>query len=204
MLLLKFLSPVRFQNLPSYPAAESDPKSPSGAVRGTEQVLEDLKNFAPSHRFEVPWLSGGDVSPLSATVSATMLALLSAPTDVAATAPSKSYVTVTWTPAPSGMPLASYTVFRGTTASSLISLKTAPPASCTLMTLPYWWAIHTITQCRPKTRRQLFPLSAIVAVTTPQPSPDKHSFRLSTLTTNNGNVDHAECLLSRSPCCPPS
>jgi hypothetical protein len=122
--------------------------------------------------------------------------------DVAATAPSKSYVTVTWTPAPGGMPLASYTVFRGTTASSLISLKTAPPASCTLMTLPYWWAIHTIRQCRPKTRMQLSPLSAIVTVTTPQPSPDKHSFRLSTLTTNNGNVDHAECLAVSKPMLP--
>ena len=68
--------------------------------------------------------TGGDVSPLSATMSATTLALPSAPTNVAATAPSKSQVAVTWTAAPSGMPLASYTVLRGTTASNLTSLKT--------------------------------------------------------------------------------
>ncbi len=112
--------------------------------------------------------TGGDVSPLSATVSATTLALPSAPTDVAATAPSKNHVSVTWTAAPSGMPLASYTVFRGTTALNSTPLKTVSAsqlyANDTTVSAgdTYFYAVQA-----KDTGGNLSPLSDTVAVTTP-------------------------------------
>jgi fibronectin type 3 domain-containing protein len=67
--------------------------------------------------------TGGDLSPMSAVVAATTLALPSAPTNVAAVAISKSEIDVTWTAALSGMPLQSYTIYRGSSAKSLALLK---------------------------------------------------------------------------------
>jgi chitinase len=112
--------------------------------------------------------TGGDVSPLSATVSATTLALPSAPTNVAATAPSPSKVALTWAAAPSGMPLASYIVLRGITASNLTSLKTvsasALSANDTTVSAgdTYYYAVQA-----KDTGGHLSPLSATVSVTTP-------------------------------------
>ncbi len=112
--------------------------------------------------------TGGDVSPLSATMSATTLALPSAPTNVAATAPGKSQVALTWAAAPSGMPLASYTVFRGTSASNLTSLKTISAsqlyANDTTVSSgnKYYYAVQA-----KDTGGTLSPISATVAVTTP-------------------------------------
>ena len=112
--------------------------------------------------------TGGDVSPLSAIVSATTLALPSAPTNVAATAPSTSKVAVTWTAAQSGMPLASYIVLRGITASNLTSLKTvsasALSANDTTVSAgdTYYYAVQA-----KDTGGHLSPLSATVSVTTP-------------------------------------
>jgi fibronectin type 3 domain-containing protein len=112
--------------------------------------------------------TGGDVSPVSATMAATTLALPSAPTNVAATAPSKSQVALTWAAAPSGMPLASYTVFRGTTASNLTSLKTVSASQLYVNDTTvssgnkYYYAVQA-----KDTGGALSPMSAAVAVTTP-------------------------------------
>jgi len=67
--------------------------------------------------------SGGDLSPQSTIVKATTLALPSAPTSLTATAPSNSTVNLAWTAAKSGMPLVSYTIYRGSSASNLTSLQ---------------------------------------------------------------------------------
>ncbi|HUE02930.1 MAG TPA: fibronectin type III domain-containing protein [Bryobacteraceae bacterium] len=112
--------------------------------------------------------TAGDVSPVSATMAATTLALPSAPTNVAATAPSKSQVALTWAAAPSGMPLASYTVFRGTTASNLTSLKTVSASQLYVNDTTvssgnkYYYAVQA-----KDTGGALSPMSAAVAVTTP-------------------------------------
>jgi len=77
--------------------------------------------------------TGGDLSPMSPAVAATTLALPSAPANLVATAISKVQVGLTWTAGQSGMPLSSYTIFRGSSPSSLTSLKVvlATPTSAT-------------------------------------------------------------------------
>jgi len=66
----------------------------------------------------------GDISPMSTIVPATSLALPSAPTNVSASAVSNSDVSVTWTAAQSGLPLKSYSIYRGPSEYSLVPLKT--------------------------------------------------------------------------------
>jgi len=111
--------------------------------------------------------TGGDLSPLSATVTATTLALPSAPTNVAATSPSKTDVSLTWTAAKSGMPLSSYIVFRGSSASSLTSFKTLAATqtsfndSTVASGTTYYYAVEA-----QDTGGNVSPLSAVVAVTT--------------------------------------
>jgi fibronectin type 3 domain-containing protein len=112
--------------------------------------------------------TGGDVSPMSATVSATTLALPSAPTNLVATAPGKTEVSLTWTTAQSGMPLASYTILRGNSRSSLTWLKVVPATqtSTTDYTVAagatYYYGIEASD-----TGGNVSPLSAVVSVTTP-------------------------------------
>jgi fibronectin type 3 domain-containing protein len=112
--------------------------------------------------------TGRDLSPMSATVSATTLALPSAPTNLAASAPSKGLVSLTWTAAQSGMPLASYTIFRGSSPSSLTSLKVAAASQTSASDYTvspgttYYYGIQA-----KDTGGNISPMSAIVAVTTP-------------------------------------
>jgi chitodextrinase len=113
--------------------------------------------------------TGGDVSPMSATVSATTLALPSAPTNLLATAPSKSQVSLTWTAAKSGMPLASYSVYRGSSPSGLAPLqtisatKTAFNDHTVAADTTYYYAVQA-----EDTGGNLSPLSAVATVTTPE------------------------------------
>jgi fibronectin type 3 domain-containing protein len=67
--------------------------------------------------------TGGDVSPLSAIVPISTPSLPSAPANVAAEAISKTEIDVTWTAALSGMPLQSYSVYRGSSPANLTLLK---------------------------------------------------------------------------------
>ena len=113
--------------------------------------------------------TGGDLSPMSATVSATTLALPSAPTKLVATAPSKSQVSLTWTAAKSGMPLASYSIYRGSSPSGLAVLqkisatKTAFTDNTVAAGTTYYYAVQA-----EDTGGNLSPLSAVAAVTTPK------------------------------------
>ena len=112
--------------------------------------------------------TGGDLSAMSATVSATALALPSAPTNVAATAPNKSQVSLSWATAQSGMPLASYTIFRGSSPSALTSLKvvaatqTSTNDSTVSQDATYYYGIQS-----KDTLGNVSPMSVVVSVTTP-------------------------------------
>ena len=112
--------------------------------------------------------SGGDLSAMSATVSATTLALLSAPTNLVASAPSNVEVNLNWTAPPSGMPLASYSICRGTSISSLTSLKVVPAtlASTTDTTVSPGTTYYYGIQAK-DTGGNISPMSPVVVVTTP-------------------------------------
>jgi fibronectin type 3 domain-containing protein len=69
---------------------------------------------------------GQDVSPMSAPAQVTTYALPAAPVNVTATANSGTIVSVTWseTLPPNGLPIQSYTIFRGTSPAALSPLPT--------------------------------------------------------------------------------
>ncbi len=109
----------------------------------------------------------GNVSPKSAAVCATSLALPSPPTNVTGTAVSKTQISLTWTTAQSGMSIRSYNVYRGSTASNLAQYKTAA-ATATSFTdfsltagTTYYYAVQTVD-----TGGNQSALSNVVAVTT--------------------------------------
>ena len=112
--------------------------------------------------------TGNDLSPMSATVSATTLALPSTPANFTATAPSKLKVTLTWTASPSGMPLVSYTIFRGSSPSNLTQLKAVAPTQTSTnggtvaAGTTYYYAIQA-----KDSGGNVSPLSNVVSVTTP-------------------------------------
>ena len=70
--------------------------------------------------------TGQDVSPMSATAQAATAAIPAAPVSVVATANSTTAVTVTWSEniPPNGLPIQSYTIFRGTSPNGLTQLAT--------------------------------------------------------------------------------
>jgi len=112
--------------------------------------------------------TGGDLSPMSTTVKATTLALPAAPTNVAVTAVSKAEASLTWTAAKSGMPLASYSIYRGTSASNLTLLKTVAATAVSSLDYPvsagttYYYGITA-----KDTGGNVSPMSTVVSVTTP-------------------------------------
>jgi fibronectin type 3 domain-containing protein len=111
--------------------------------------------------------AAGSVSAMSATVSVTTLALPSAPTSVKATANSNTQVTLSWTPAPSGMPILSYHIYRGTAPTSLALVAAQTTTSYTNASLTpnklYYYAVQALD-----TGGNLSPMSATVSVTTPK------------------------------------
>jgi fibronectin type 3 domain-containing protein len=111
--------------------------------------------------------TAGDLSPMSATLSATTLALPSAPANVTATPNSASQVTLTWTAGRSGMPILSYHIYRGTAPSSLALVAAQSTTSYVNVSLTpgkqYYYAVQETD-----TEGNLSPLSAVVSVTTPK------------------------------------
>jgi len=112
--------------------------------------------------------TGGDLSPMSATVSATTLALPSAPANLTAAAPSRAQVVLGWTAAQSGMPLAWYSIYRGSSPSSLAPLKMVPASQSytndytAMPNTTYYYGIRA-----QDIAGNLSPMSAIVSVATP-------------------------------------
>lgn len=113
--------------------------------------------------------TSGNISALSGTISVTTLPLPSPPPNVAATAASKTQVNVTWGPAHTGMPLASYHVFRGASSASLAQLKVVNGTQTSCIDYPvtagttYYYAVQTAD-----TGGNLSALSPAVSVTTPK------------------------------------
>jgi fibronectin type 3 domain-containing protein len=110
--------------------------------------------------------TGGNVSPMSAVVSATTLALPSAPTQLVATPASATQIGLTWKAGPSGMPIAAYYVFRGTTPSNLtqVAITNAPAYTNRLLTpgTTYYYAVEELDK-----GGNYSPMSAVVSATTP-------------------------------------
>ncbi|MGD0359239.1 MAG: fibronectin type III domain-containing protein [Bryobacteraceae bacterium] len=113
--------------------------------------------------------TGGDLSAMSAAVAATTLAMPAAPTNLTASAPSKSKVELAWTPGPLGMPLASYSIYRGTAPTNLAPLTSIPASkisySDTGLTggTTYYYAVQAVD-----TGSNTSPMSTVVAATTPK------------------------------------
>jgi fibronectin type 3 domain-containing protein len=111
---------------------------------------------------------GGNVSLMSAVVSATTLALPSPPSNVTATAVSKAEVLLTWAAAHTGMPLAAYHVSRGSSPSNLTQLTALSPATLSFTNYSvtpgttYYYGIQSVD-----TGGNISPMSAVAQVTTP-------------------------------------
>jgi fibronectin type 3 domain-containing protein len=105
---------------------------------------------------------------MSAIVSATTLALPSPPASVTATAVSEVQISVSWTAAHSGMPLASYRVSRGSSPSNLTQLIVLGPTTTSFTSYPvtsgttYYYGIQSTD-----TGGNISPMSAVAQVTTP-------------------------------------
>ncbi len=115
--------------------------------------------------------TAGDVSPMSTAASAATLATPApptAPTNLMATAISKGQINLVWTPGSSGLPLASYIIYRGTSSSSLTLLQTigatnAAFADYTVAAgVTYYYAVQG-----KDTGGNLSPMSTTGAATTP-------------------------------------
>jgi len=110
----------------------------------------------------------GNVSTMSAIVSATTLAPPSPPANVMGAAISSAEIKVTWTAAQSGMPLAYYRVSRGSSPSNLTSLIILSPTTTSFTNYPvtsgatYYYGIQSAN-----TGGNVSPMSAVVKVTTP-------------------------------------
>jgi fibronectin type 3 domain-containing protein len=114
--------------------------------------------------------TGGDLSAMSATASAITLAPPAAPTGLLATPVSTTKISIIWSvpETRNGLPLASYTIYRGRSPSSLTLIQvvaTTPTATiddtATLGTT-YYYGIQA-----QDTAGNISPMSAVVTVTTP-------------------------------------
>jgi fibronectin type 3 domain-containing protein len=108
----------------------------------------------------------GNVSPMSATVSAITLALPSPPTNLRATAVSSKQTNLTWTAGPSGMPIVAYRVFRGTSAANLSQVGTRSSTSYTDYPVSpattYYYAVEEVDS-----GGDVSAMSVVVSVATP-------------------------------------
>jgi chitodextrinase len=110
----------------------------------------------------------GNVSPMSTIMSATALALPTAPNTLVATALSTAEIGLTWSAGPSGMPLASYRVSRGSSPSNLTQLIVLGPTTTSFTSYPvtsgttYYYGIQSTD-----TGGNISPMSAVAQVTTP-------------------------------------
>jgi len=112
--------------------------------------------------------SGGDLSPMSATISATTMALPSAPTKLIVAAISKTQISLSWTAGPSGMPVSSFHVFRGSSTANLAPLKQTAAGTTSITDSPvtagttYYYGVQETD-----TGGNVSPMSTVVSVTTP-------------------------------------
>jgi len=110
---------------------------------------------------------GGDLSPMSQTVPATTAAIPNAPVALAATANNAKSITVSWTetvPA-GGLPVSSYRIYRGTSASALsqVATRTTPTYTDTAVSpgTTYYYQVQAVD-----TGADVSPMSALTQITT--------------------------------------
>jgi fibronectin type 3 domain-containing protein len=111
--------------------------------------------------------TGGDLSSMSAVVSATTPALPAAPTNLAATPASSSTLNLTWSAGVSGgLPINYFHVFRGTTPANFTQLVISPQLSYWDVTVTagatYYYGVESADSAG-----DLSPMSALVEVTIP-------------------------------------
>lgn len=114
--------------------------------------------------------TGNDYSPASANVAIETAALANVPNDVVATASSGTKVTVTWSesPAPGGLPISSYKIYRSTalpvTTANYVAARTSPSYIDTTVSPleTYFYAISAVDSGQDASG-----LSATAQVTTP-------------------------------------
>jgi hypothetical protein len=137
---------------------------------------------------------GGDLSAMSATASATTLALPAAPTGLLATPVSTTKISLIWSvpETRNGLPLASYNIYRGRSPSSLTLIQvvaTTPTATiddtATLGTT-YYYGIQA-----QDTAGNISPMSAVVTVTTPGSPTQAIPFRWPASNIYDGVIDDA-------------
>jgi fibronectin type 3 domain-containing protein len=110
----------------------------------------------------------GNVSPMSVVVSASPAALPSPPASVTGSVVSKVQISVKWTAAQSGMPLASYRVSRGKSPSNLTEILVLGPTTTTVMDYSvasggtYYYGLQSSD-----TAGNVSPMSALAQFTTP-------------------------------------
>jgi chitodextrinase len=106
----------------------------------------------------------GNVSPMSAVVPATTMALPSPPTNLVAKPVSSEEIGLTWSPGPSGTPVGAYYIFRGTSRSNLTQVATRTTTAFNDYPLTpgttYYYAVEEASQ------GNVSPMSAIVSATT--------------------------------------
>jgi fibronectin type 3 domain-containing protein len=140
-----------------------------GIVNGTTTNYNDRNlNASTTYYYGITATQAAYVSQMSGVAIATTLALPTAPTGVTAAATSTSQVAVSWSAGPSGMPVSSYQILRGTTSTNLVKVATRTTLSYTDMSLTagttYYYAV-TETD----TAGNVSPMSTVVAATTLAP-----------------------------------
>ena len=107
----------------------------------------------------------GNVSPMSTIVAATTLALPTPPTQLVATPVSTAQIGLTWSAGPSGMPIAGYYIFRGSSPSSLtqVASRGATAFNDYFLTAgtTYYYAVEEVAK-----GGNVSPMSAVVKATT--------------------------------------
>jgi fibronectin type 3 domain-containing protein len=104
------------------------------AVTATNSYTDKSVSASTTYYYEVQADdTGGNVSPMSAVVSATTLPPPNTPTGLAATASSAVKISLTWTDTvpPKGLAIANYQIYCGLTPSSLTKIATALKAPYT-------------------------------------------------------------------------
>ncbi len=148
----------------------ASPASLAQAVVVTQTSYTDASR-SPSTTYYYAVQAGdtaGDLSPMSAVVSAATPALPSPPANLAAVAINTSQVGLSWTDGASGMPIAGFQIFRGNSPSAMAPLRQAVATKTSATDYPvtpattYYYAIEQLD-----TGGNYSPMSNIVAVTTP-------------------------------------
>ena len=139
----------------------------TGATGGGTSYSIYLLTPSTTYYFGVEAIDAdGNISPMSAILSVTTLALPSAPTHLVATPVSATQIALTWSAGPSGMPIVAYYIFRGTTPSNLtqVAIRNVTAFTNSFLTpgTTYYYAVKELDK-----GGNVSPMSVVVSATTP-------------------------------------